>query len=96
MILIDEAFDLEFLLTNAGGLIPVKLGFPYRTIRQLNISDALPFPPMASSIKFAQAREFADSIADGERFHIDDFAANLEGHVNGILSAVVATLSFPA
>jgi hypothetical protein len=78
--LIYKALDLEFLPADTRCLVPVKLHFPYRTIRQSHIGEALSFPPPALAIEFAQTRKFANRLANRERLHVRKFAEDLEEH----------------
>jgi len=75
---IHEAFDLEFLLAHAKCFVPVELRFPYRTIRQLHIGDALSFAPPAFAVELTQTRKLTNGSANGERFLARNLAANLK------------------
>jgi len=58
----------------------VKLRSSYRTIRKFHSSDALSLSPAAFAVEFAQTGQFANGLADSERLHIRNVAADLEKH----------------
>jgi hypothetical protein len=56
----QEAFDLEFLLSDARGFVPMDFGEVNTAIIKANARDSFSFSPTASAIQFAKPDNFVD------------------------------------
>ena len=83
---IQVPLDFEFLLTNAGCFVPIQLSASNRSIRQSNPCHARALAPPAMTVLLAEAPQFTDLPADGERLDIADLAEDREIHAPSSLT----------
>jgi len=79
--LVKITLDLDFALTYSCPLVQMQFGQADSPIRQLDLSNALAFPPARPSITSSQPRSLPNAGTDGNRFDIGDSAKDSEVHL---------------
>ncbi len=78
--LVEQAFDLEFLLADTVRFIPMDLGLCYSTIWQAHCCSAFELLPPAEAINLLKASQFPDLLAYGDALYVGDFPDHLSFH----------------
>jgi hypothetical protein len=80
IVLIQVALDLEFLLSDSCRFVPVQLCTANCAIRQPNPRNAFALSPAAMAVLPAEAPQFMNLSADGERLDVSDLPEDREIH----------------
>lgn len=73
----NQPFDLNFLTTETGHLIPVDLSMRDCAVRQPGSGFAFEFAPPSVSICSLEPADVTDSVADSNRLHLLNLADDL-------------------
>lgn len=79
-VLIQVAFDLQFLPAHTRCLIPMDFGVSDRSIGESDSRPALPLAPPPLAVSLAKASSFSDSPSNRERLDVRDLSDDGEIH----------------